>query len=199
MGRGGSRWGAGRPARKGKAEHCLRLNLNKVRQAGLLRSGASGIWAWHRDGNQIGTVGLRCLDGLLRVECQIDGSEAGHAIPLDFTPCFFGGVRPWFRCPSCFRRTGVLFLRGGAPFRCRHCARLAYSCQSEDEIGRTWRRQIKIEGRLTENGCRPKGMHWRTFERLQAAIDSCEVRRELALADAMQRMGLLANRELLGL
>jgi hypothetical protein len=191
MGRGGSRWGAGRPAHKGKAEHCLRLDVRTIQRAGLLRSGASGGWAWHREGERTGNVGLQSLGHVLRVDCQINGRDAGHAIPLDCTPCHFGGTRPWFHCPSCHRRAAVLFLRGGAPFRCRHCAKVAYASQSEDAMDRAWRKQSKLERRLTDCEWKPKGMHWRTFERLQVEIGKCEAQREIGLAAAIQRLGLI--------
>lgn len=29
-----------------------------------------------------------------------DPSEYEYRIPIEYTPCNFGGVRPWFRCPG---------------------------------------------------------------------------------------------------
>lgn len=64
-------------------------------------------------------------------------------------------------------------------FACRHCYWLAYRCQRETDDDRAARRAETIlrrpgweSGILNGNGLKPKGMHWRTFERLQAVHDS---------------------------
>ena len=50
------------------------------------------------------------------------------------------------RLPALRRtRAGVLFLRGGL-FKCRPCARVVYSSQSDDSIDSTWRRQQRPNG-----------------------------------------------------
>ena len=40
-----------------------------------------------------------------------------------------GGKRPWFVCPTCRRRVGLLYHAEGLPFRCRTCYGLAYPSQ----------------------------------------------------------------------
>jgi len=64
-------------------------------------------------------------------------------------------------------------LYGGAIFACRHCHKLDYKCQSESASNRATRRADKIRERLdwepgilNGEGLKPKGMHWKTFERL---------------------------------
>jgi hypothetical protein len=42
MGKGGMRWGAGRPAHKGKAEACMRLDVREWARRGALVPGYSG-------------------------------------------------------------------------------------------------------------------------------------------------------------
>lgn len=42
MSRGGWRWGAGRPAYKGKAEACMRIDVREWHRRGTLRPGYSG-------------------------------------------------------------------------------------------------------------------------------------------------------------
>jgi hypothetical protein len=85
----------------------------------------------------------------------------------------------------------VLYLRSGA-FICRLCGGVAYTSQSEDVIGRTWRRQQRLEARLGPDGTRPKRMHRATHERLLAAVWACEEQREAGLACVLARYGLLA-------
>jgi hypothetical protein len=67
----------------------------------------------------------------------------------------------------------VATLYGGRVFACRKCHRLAYPSQREDASDRAGRRADKIRDRLGWDagilngpGSKPKGMHWRTFERL---------------------------------
>ena len=101
--------------------------------------------------------------------------------------------RPWFLCPAlgCNRRVAILY--GGAIFACRHCYKLAYKSQSETNVNRATRRADKIRdnlkwepGILNGEGLKPKGMHWRIFERLynqhQQLVD-------YALLDYQRRFG----------
>jgi hypothetical protein len=100
-------------------------------------------------------------------------------IALIYKPCNFGGSRPWFQCPRCARQVAVLYLRSGR-FACRHCQRVAYSSQSEDVMGRMWRKQQSIEARLGDNWLRPKGMRQNTYRRLLDSLMDCEEGREEA-------------------
>jgi hypothetical protein len=68
----------------------------------------------------------------------------------------------------------VAILFGGSIFACRHCHDLAYACQRERDDDRAARRADKIRSRLgwppgilNGGGDKPKGMHWRTYWRLQ--------------------------------
>lgn len=97
-------------------------------------------------------------------------------IALDWTPCQFGGHRPWFVCPRCGRRVGALF-GWGSDIGCRQCFGLPYESQREVPHHRAIRRERKIRLRLGggPSVCdpipwKPKGMHWRTYERLTARI-----------------------------
>jgi len=113
-----------------------------------------------------------------------DGSQTIH---LTRTPCHCGNARPWFLCPVCHRRVGLLYLRGGR-FACRRCQHVAYAVQSSDRLDALWRRQAKIENRLGEHWQRPKGMRLRTYDRLMAALVDCEERRDAAFATVAARL-----------
>lgn len=93
-----------------------------------------------------------------------------YKVPIVTTPCYFGGVRYWFRCSFwsngvyCGRRVGVLYL-GGKYFACRYCYDLTYNSRnlsgifkasgqvvSEPELERL-RKEIKREyyaGKMTK-------------------------------------------------
>ena len=52
--------------------------------------------------------------------------------------------------------------------------RLGYASEAEDALSRLWRKQRKLEAKLTKEGSRPKGMRQKTYDRLCAKIDSVE-------------------------
>lgn len=184
MGKGGSRFGAGRPAWHIKAEHCRRIEAGRWAKEGLFNVGSAGAWSW-RDadtGRETARIGYRGDGGAVVLDFNVNDEPVHQRIQETRTACHYGGSRSWFSCPRCWRRVGVLFLRGRAGFMCRHCGRVAYSSQSEDDMGRSWRRQRKAEQRLGEGWSRPKGMHQATRDKLVDIILDCEERRDNALA-----------------
>jgi hypothetical protein len=91
--------------------------------------------------------------------------------------CTFGGSRPWFACPCCWRHCATLY-RGRYGYACRTCNQLNYPSTRETAGDRAVRRANKIRARLGwtpgiafGHGPKPKGMHWRTFYRLVAEHD----------------------------
>ena len=144
----------------------------KVEVAASKRSAPDVVWLYHRN------------------------EQARQSIPdivrLEWTPCHYGGSRPWFLCPErgCGRRVAVLYVR--STLACRHCRQLAYDSQQDSG----WRRSInqarvarmKLGGsaNLTEPlPDRPNGMHWRTYSRLYMRA----ARREQAfLADTLNML-----------
>ena len=89
-------------------------------------------------------------------------------------------------------------LYGGKVYACRHCHKLAYQTQREQAHDRAGSRADTIRKRLgwdagilNGNGGKPKGMHWRTFDNLQAAHDAHV---NQALAGMAAKMGILEGR-----
>lgn len=192
MGRGGMRWGAGRPASKGKAEACIRLDVREFARRGTLRPGYFGSWSWSntRTGEHTGSISYRAEDGAVVLSYAVDGEARTQRVPILRTACHYGNTRPWFACPHCMARVAVIYFRRGG-FYCRKCARVAYYSQSEDTIGRTWRVQQKAEAKLGKGWARPKGMHHKTRERLLETIFRCEELRDEELARYMLRTGFV--------
>ena len=134
--------------------------------------------SWSRGGEVIASIGVRNRAGNLLLEYSVSDGSAGrqqlsYPVEIDWTPCHYGGKRPWFLCPArgCGRRVAVLY--GGRIFACRQCHDLAYECQHEPPHGRALQRAQKIRRRLggssnmsEEFPDKPKGMHWRTYESL---------------------------------
>jgi len=148
--------------------------------------GGYGSGRWYRYATKRTTSGLRCLDmNWLHRESRLvpgvylavqynlsDGEDINYSVSLSWTPCNYGGQRPWFICPGCRRRVAKLYLYGKF-FRCRHCHGLVYTSQREDKIDRIGSRLRDI--RISLGGSadlmepfpwKPKGMHWSTYEGL---------------------------------
>ena len=131
-----------------------------------------------------------------RVFCGARGARKDERYPvrLAWTPCRYGGARAWFVCLTvgCGRRVAILY--GGGIFACRHCYRLAFASQREGANDRALRRADTIRRRLGWKpgilnglGNKPKGMHWRTFERLTSDHEAFA---ERSLAGMMQWLGI---------
>ena len=89
-----------------------------------------------------------------------------HRVHVRYTPCRFGGQRPWFECPECRRRCLVLVLHESR-LACRLCLHIPYAVQSLGYRARILRRLHELEDSLPY-GLRPKGMRTRTYERFRA-------------------------------
>ena len=117
-------------------------------------------------------------------------------VEITTTHCNFGGERRWLVCPGrveelevqgisenrilgdefhCGRRIAKLFLPPGeTQFLCRYCHNLRYLSQRASMDVRLARKAIAIRKRLGQRDFgqpfppRPKGMHYRTYERLSA-------------------------------
>lgn len=192
MGRGGARFGAGRPAYKIKGEQLHRVDVRLWARQGLLTGRRFFSWSWNRGGEPTGSIGVsvsRCEALKLEYSVTYNGERRNinDRVALIYKPCNFGGARPWFQCPRCTRQVAQLYMRAGR-FACRHCQRVAYSSQSEDVMARTWREQQRIETRLGDDWQRPKGMRQRTYERLMDRLADCEQRRDDAFCVAATRL-----------
>ncbi len=106
---------------------------------------------------------------------RLDGAPHPIRVDLAWTPCRFGGHRPWLVCPSCRRRRVRLFLNRGCWLDCRSCLGLAYPTTRWGIHDRRLERLHRIHRRMGGTGSlfhappRPKGMHRRTYARLREA------------------------------
>jgi hypothetical protein len=116
-------------------------------------------------------------------------------VMVDWTPCTYGGRRPWFVCPGCRRRVRSLYA-GGKHLKCRHCYRLTYASSRERAGDRAFRRARRIRRGLGAPNSmlapplRPKGMHWRTYSRLHNALAVAESEYWLDLA---RQLGIVVS------
>lgn len=181
--RGGSRYGAGRPAWKAKTTQYRHIDVRRLHWDGLLRAGLSYGWQWKNDAGEVKSSINVCTDhGGLTVSYTTNGEDVTQRISITTTSCTYGGGRPWFVCPCCHNRVALLYL--SRRVACRNCFRLTYPSQCEDVVGRAWRRQSKIEARLTSG----KRMTEATRERLIDELDRIEAIKDAALYGQMARL-----------
>jgi hypothetical protein len=189
-GRGSGRRGGLRAA---TTEDYLAIDLAWLRRRGARSPGYSGRITWSRRGQETGSINYRIEHAGLRLIYRTrsyggEWQDVNEVIPFLITATRFSGQRHWFKCLSCGRRCRIIY--GGSYFRCRRCYRLKYASQYEPPFGRAASRAHKIRERLGYSGSvddpfppKPKGMHWKTYERLEAEDERLQ---ELWAAGAMQ-------------
>lgn len=171
MGRGGERWGAGRPAQKVKAEQLQRLDIRQLHQRGLLDVGTYSAWCWTRNGEPAGRVAFTVYENSIWLDYRANGRDTAQTIETTETPCAYGGSRRWFACPVCGGRCAVLFMRASR-FACRSCQRVSYSTQSGSKHNRLNMRYHRLLA-LVEAG-KPKWQRWATFNKLERQLDRAD-------------------------
>src|SRR5215211_6542720 len=163
---------------------CHSVDVRYLHREGLLEPGYSFTLRWSRAGRETGSIrgaviGDKKPERVILTYRHRSGQsgeweDVQELVPLEWTACNFGGERPWFVCPGtgCGRRVALLYGLGRY-FLCRHCYDLVYESQRENEMSRALRRAQAIRERLGGSANmtkpfpeKPKGMHWKTYERL---------------------------------
>lgn len=168
----------GRYAGKTKREETRFVDINRWNRERLLWPGNVINWRWSRNGKQVGLISVKVEgENLLRFEYRSrlyggEWEEINYTVHITRTSCNYGGTRPWFECPKCFRRVAKLYADGHY-FLCRHCYNITYKSRSQPKWDRVMDEQYRIRERLGDDGSlcdpfpdRPKGMHGRTYRKL---------------------------------
>lgn len=166
-----------------------RLDVRWLHREGLLSPGRRSTVRWSRNGQQVASIDIYANENhvMLKYRSRPSGGEwedKEYPICLQRTTCHLGGQRPWFLCPLCGQRIAVLW--GGSIYACRHCHNLAYPCQREELHSRLLSRAFKLRERLGWDGDwghKPKGMHWKTFDRLVREHERFDAASWLAAAE----------------
>lgn len=196
-------YGSGRQVESGpgyKTADLSSLDVREVAKLGILTPGFRAKRKFRQNGEVFATVQAETTRHRLTLDLQgelknNERVEHRWSLGLSWTPCNFGGERPWFICPTpgCNRRVAILY--GLSDLACRNCHSLSYRSQSETPGDRAARKANKIRrklgwepGFLNGPGWKPPGMHRTTFSRLSAEHDEF-VRRALLEIAAKLRLG----------
>jgi hypothetical protein len=161
------------------------VDIRRLHKDGLLVPGRWTGWRWTRPfqfevkieapHGGAGDLILCCQ----RVSQDVKWSPVQFRLQLAWTPCTYGGARPWLVCPACRGRAAILYFDAPSKLACRRCFRLRYRSQLEGAGSRAIRRADLIRKRLiwlpgivNGSGKKPRGMHCRTFKRLNARHDA---------------------------
>lgn len=185
MGKGGERWGAGRPSYRLKAEQTPKVDIRIWRKRGLLWVGGTNSWSWSRGGESAGSLRFTVNADNIRLYYSVNEQDASQTIWTTTTPCPYGGSRTWFECPCCRGRCEVLYQRAGR-FACRLCQKVSYSSQSGSAHDRANARSHQLHA-LIEAG-KPKWQRWATFERLEDRFERVNEQVNYSLMRLIQRL-----------
>ena len=190
---------------KNIVEGCRSIDVLEWHRRGYLRSPRWFSWTWTRDGERVASINVEAQrhSVLLKYRSRSfgeDWSDVKQRVAVVWTPCRFGGERPWFVCSVtsngvyCGRRVVKLY-GAGRLFACRHCYRLAYASQLESAQQRGLWMSQKIRMRLGGSASmlgefpeKPKGMHWKTYDRLRRMHDEAEERSTIGLMSFVNRL-----------
>jgi hypothetical protein len=155
------------------------LDVRKLQCDGRLKSEQWYLWPWSRRSDVPPTIRARTDDGVVNLDYRTRGhggewQQLYCPVRVTWTNCNYGGQRAWWLCPTvgCGRRVAVLYV--GKVCACRHCHNLAYQSQREQAADRAickadaLRKRLGwVPGILHGEGGKPKGMHWKTYNRLR--------------------------------
>jgi hypothetical protein len=130
-----------------------------------------------------------------------DWQVVSQRIPIQWTPCRFGGERPWFICDVssngvyCGRRVAKLY-GGGRLFACRHCYRLGYDVQRGGPLDRSHHHLARLHRKLGSDyggpdmatPPKPKWMRWKTYSCIIQQIEAGQEQLDVVFMTGARRI-----------
>lgn len=181
---------------KNLVENRLYIDVRQLNQMGMLLSPKTYPLTWSNGSNIAIKSKPDSIELFYSVSHGSQHEDVDYTVPLSWTSCNYGGKRPWFICPGrgCNRRVASLYLMGKY-FLCRHCHDLAYSSQRDGEEFRLLHKSRKICRRLGAKSVddlyttpKPKGMRWKTYDRLFNEATDLDLKASRAM---MRKLGRL--------
>ncbi|WP_212744640.1 hypothetical protein [Bathymodiolus heckerae thiotrophic gill symbiont] len=168
------RWGS-----KSTVDSQHAVDVRYLKKQGSLEAGKSGSLTWSRQGKQTGAISYQVKEnGIMLIYNMRENSSAEwetveQFVSFDYTPCNYGGKRTWLLCTHCNRRVTCIYVTGKY-FLCRHCYGLNHQSQHEGYcdrlLSKAQSRRTKLGGSPSLGDLfpeKPKGMHWKTYHKLQ--------------------------------
>jgi hypothetical protein len=181
------------------AEHCLSIDVRQLSRKRCLEPGQRYSWRWQNGSDIVIETKPEAIELFYGISRNEQPREDVHIlVPLSWSSCNYGRERPWLICPGkgCGRRVAKLYL-ADKYFLCRHCHDLAYSSQRQAKEFRLLDKAQKICRRLGVTNCndlftasKPKGMHWRTYEKL---VDEAQELEQESLYSISQKLNNMYN------
>jgi len=170
---------------KHRAESARQFDVWRMVAAGCLQPGASGVWSWYRDGEQVASIGYCAHEDALWVSYTM--TRCGDTIPYSYwIPLLMTrmrrGSRVWFGCPHCGRRCQKLYLPSGAGrYLCRVCHDLSYETRQERTSLGIWafRKERELERKL--EAIPRDGAHHRRYWKIIDEIERLQPRQLASL------------------
>jgi hypothetical protein len=186
--------GSGRPrGRVAKIGQLLSIGVKDVKKylGDTTAYGARGVFTWSTGS----TAGVTYNPQGFFLSFSIKDVAHSQQVDVTYTPCNYGGARPWLTCPECGKRAGKLYLER-LLFRCRPCTRLAYGSQARGQVDRLTQKIWKLQARINPAEkleiysvpTRPKGMHKSTYLRRRVELLDTMEARDAALAPQMEAL-----------
>ena len=194
----GGRGSGRRSSYGGKSNTCdsMPLDIRKFARKGLLVPGSNFSWEWTVNDRKVAGINIRVDLQSMVLSYRIKSTDemVEQRVQTQTSPCHLGGQRHWFTCPRCSKRVAVLYAPGQY-FACRQCGGLGYATQKEGVGDRAMTKADKLRKRLgwpagiaNPNTGKPKGMHWKTYDRLKRDHDELK---QVSFHDIGLKLGFL--------
>jgi hypothetical protein len=166
-------YGSGRRCTNDLETTYRKLDIRVLAREGVLAAGCECSVQW--SGQPLELLRIQASEGELHFRYNTNlqswqRREVDLPVKLEWTPCNYGGRRPWFLCPrrGCGRRVAILY--GASDLGCRTCRRLTYNTQRVPPASRSLERAQRLRVRLGGSvdmtqpfPTRPEGMHFLTY------------------------------------
>jgi hypothetical protein len=164
---------------KATTEDFYSLDLRKLTKLVPIDQNCQFTLEWRNQDNVNAAIDCRVIDDVLELHYSIykdiERVSAVDYVSIIKTPCNFGGVRRWLRCPACKKRALILYIVNR--FHCRKCQNLYHPSSNEGSLFRATRalcnEQNKLNGKHLKpmdgiSGIsKPKWMRYKTYNTLK--------------------------------
>ena len=113
---------------KNTVESCRSVDVLRWNKLGYLRSPRCFSWAWSRNGERVASINVQTQRHSVTLKYRSrsyaeDWIDVEQRVGIEWTPCRFGGERPWFVC-SVAANGAYCGPRGHQTVWCRETVRL---------------------------------------------------------------------------